>query len=455
MRECLRSLKQNHKEDDAKVKRAFQTLLTYVGNVARNPNEEKFRKIRLNNATFQDRVGSLHGGIEFLEICGFEKQEGGEFLFLPGDKVDMVVLNSAGSELNSAITNPFFGILIFHEFFVVGVRLCSFDDITFLLDRMLRHFFDLKQQRELACCEVAMTKNFSGVKLEGILKDAVSFALNRQLSIDDRIKALNEENIKVTINDLLNSLHEIIISFGASTDQRCRLLEFAAVGPRFSNLITQPLHVYLESLPPKGKNMLVIGTTSEVEFLGSIGFCNAFSVTYHVLALAKADVIKVLEHFNVFARDDIDATAEVLDGMPLKNLYSVIDMAAKGEDEENSEAICLGKEKIDINYFYDILSDYAERRRKVGLPPEDTAATKPTTIRPAEEKSALPIKPVTKLEQMRDCLRSLKQNHTISTRVPLPETQIDGDDSEPLLLIYVHFIFMIVFSVFLVRPCGH
>ncbi|PKU81054.1 hypothetical protein MA16_Dca024026 [Dendrobium catenatum] len=111
MRDCLRSLKQNHKEEDAKVKRAFQTLLTYVGNVARNPNEEKFRKIRLNNATFQDRVGSLHGGIEFLELCGFEKQEGGEFLFLPRDKADMVVLNSAGSELNSAITNPFFGIL--------------------------------------------------------------------------------------------------------------------------------------------------------------------------------------------------------------------------------------------------------------------------------------------------------------------------------------------------------
>lgn len=40
-------------EEDAKVKRAFQTLLTYVGNVARSPDEEKFRKIRLTNATFQ------------------------------------------------------------------------------------------------------------------------------------------------------------------------------------------------------------------------------------------------------------------------------------------------------------------------------------------------------------------------------------------------------------------
>ncbi|TXG72602.1 hypothetical protein EZV62_001181 [Acer yangbiense] len=111
MRECLRSLKQNHKDDDAKVKRAFQTLLTYVGNVAKNPNEEKFRKIRLNNQTFQDRVGALTGGIEFLELCGFEKIEGGEFLFLAREKVEMVVLNSAGSELSSAINNPFFGVL--------------------------------------------------------------------------------------------------------------------------------------------------------------------------------------------------------------------------------------------------------------------------------------------------------------------------------------------------------
>ncbi|XVF84630.1 hypothetical protein PTKIN_Ptkin17bG0052700 [Pterospermum kingtungense] len=111
MRECLRSLKQNHKDDDAKVNRAFQTLLTYVGNVARNPDEEKFRKIRLNNQAFQDRVGSLKGGVEFFEICGFEKVEGDQFLFLSRDMVDMQVLNSAGSELNSAINNPFFGVL--------------------------------------------------------------------------------------------------------------------------------------------------------------------------------------------------------------------------------------------------------------------------------------------------------------------------------------------------------
>ncbi|KAL2242520.1 chromatin assembly factor 1 subunit A [Sesamum indicum] len=111
MRECLRAIKQNHKDDDAKVKTAFNTLLTFAKNVATNPNEEKYRKIRVTNPNFQDRVGKLKGSIEFLQLCGFEKIEGGEFLYLPREKVDIAVLHSAGSELNSAINNPFFGVL--------------------------------------------------------------------------------------------------------------------------------------------------------------------------------------------------------------------------------------------------------------------------------------------------------------------------------------------------------
>jgi hypothetical protein len=58
----------------------------------------------------QERVGSLKGGVEFLQLCGFQRDEG-EFLVLPRDKVDAMLLNTAGSELNSAINNPFFGVL--------------------------------------------------------------------------------------------------------------------------------------------------------------------------------------------------------------------------------------------------------------------------------------------------------------------------------------------------------
>ncbi|MCI25459.1 UBX domain-containing protein 1-like, partial [Trifolium medium] len=56
-----------------------------------------------------DRVGSLTGGVEFLELCGFERTD--DFLHLPSEKVDMELLSSAGFVLNSAMTNPFFGLL--------------------------------------------------------------------------------------------------------------------------------------------------------------------------------------------------------------------------------------------------------------------------------------------------------------------------------------------------------
>ncbi|KAJ3681236.1 hypothetical protein LUZ60_015725 [Juncus effusus] len=112
MRECLRSLKQNHKDENAKVKRAFQTLLKIVGNVAKTPNEDKYRRIRLSNPTFKEKVGNFKGGIEFLEICGFEKMKIGDefYLLMPRDKVDIKVLNLAGVELNSAMSNPYFGL---------------------------------------------------------------------------------------------------------------------------------------------------------------------------------------------------------------------------------------------------------------------------------------------------------------------------------------------------------
>ncbi|XP_071714092.1 uncharacterized protein [Rutidosis leptorrhynchoides] len=111
MRDCLRSLRRNNKDDDFKVRRAFETLLIYVRNVARDPNEDKFRKIRLSNPAFKERVGIYEQGIKFLELCGFERVEGGRFLFLHRSHVDMALFRSAGNMLQSAITNPFFGLL--------------------------------------------------------------------------------------------------------------------------------------------------------------------------------------------------------------------------------------------------------------------------------------------------------------------------------------------------------
>jgi vesicle-fusing ATPase len=43
------------------------------------------------------------------------------------------------------------------------------------------------------------TKNFSGAELEGLVKSATSFALNRQVDVTDLSKPIEEDNIKVGV----------------------------------------------------------------------------------------------------------------------------------------------------------------------------------------------------------------------------------------------------------------
>ncbi|XP_010442318.1 PREDICTED: UBX domain-containing protein 1-like isoform X2 [Camelina sativa] len=102
----------NTKDEDPRITRkTFETLLTIVRNAANKPGEERYRRIRLTNRLFHERVGRYSQGIEFLEFCGFNREDGSEFFYLPYRDVDINRLRDAAFQLNAAITNPFFGLL--------------------------------------------------------------------------------------------------------------------------------------------------------------------------------------------------------------------------------------------------------------------------------------------------------------------------------------------------------
>lgn len=111
MRQLLVDMKKSHPGQDEGVKTAFQTLLKFVTNVGMRPEEDKFRTIKLTNAAVQQRVGAFHGAVEFLEVCGFQKSAAGDVLHMPVEAVDRLVLEAAAENLNSALNNPFFGVL--------------------------------------------------------------------------------------------------------------------------------------------------------------------------------------------------------------------------------------------------------------------------------------------------------------------------------------------------------
>jgi hypothetical protein len=90
----------------------------------------------------------LSGGLEFLELCGFEKTKEGEFLYLPRDKVDMAALNTTGYELKSAMTNPFFGVLSRQEKIVTLLNITL---ILHMCNKIIENVFKFNPIMFLPC----------------------------------------------------------------------------------------------------------------------------------------------------------------------------------------------------------------------------------------------------------------------------------------------------------------
>ena len=53
---------------------ASKTLAAYVGNIVNNPDDAKYRKIKLSNSNFQNKLGRLAGGKECLLQIGFQER---------------------------------------------------------------------------------------------------------------------------------------------------------------------------------------------------------------------------------------------------------------------------------------------------------------------------------------------------------------------------------------------
>jgi hypothetical protein len=86
-----------------KVKVCFNTLKVILNNIKTNPNEEKFRKVKITNPNVQERIGSIKEAIEFLKEISFVNE--GEFLVCKA--VDITLFDKLVSFLNDEANKIF------------------------------------------------------------------------------------------------------------------------------------------------------------------------------------------------------------------------------------------------------------------------------------------------------------------------------------------------------------
>ncbi|KAJ1733262.1 transport between ER and Golgi ATPase protein [Coemansia sp. Benny D160-2] len=121
-----------------------------------------------------------------------------------------------------------------------------------------------------------------------------------------------------------------------------RLLEWVPIGARFSNTVLQTLLVLIKKQPPKGRRLLVVGTSSEREVLDQMDMASAFSNEVYVGNISTIEaVLKVIQSVHLFNEQIeydrlYDELARCLDGQSftigIKKLLLLIETARQDPD---------------------------------------------------------------------------------------------------------------------------
>ncbi|XP_046439782.1 vesicle-fusing ATPase 1-like [Daphnia pulex] len=117
-----------------------------------------------------------------------------------------------------------------------------------------------------------------------------------------------------------------------------RLLDYGAIGPRYSNLVLQALLLLLTNQPPKGQKLLVICTTSRRQLLEELEILSTFTKILRVPNISTSEqLIAVLEETDVFSKSQIAAIAQKVANKRLfigiKKLLEMIEIAEKYDEE--------------------------------------------------------------------------------------------------------------------------
>jgi len=134
------------------------------------------------------------------------------------------------------------------------------------------------------------------------------------------------------------------------------LLDFTPIGPRFSNVILQAIKALVRKAPSqRGRKLLVIGTTSQMDFLVESGLASAFQVKFEIPRISTASELKAVlsernrTHKDTFPEQEIDKlTHSSFNEIGIKELLYTVQAAA-----------VMGSGRIDCELFLRCL-EFAE-----------------------------------------------------------------------------------------------
>ena len=118
-----------------------------------------------------------------------------------------------------------------------------------------------------------------------------------------------------------------------------RLIDYGPIGPRYSNLTLQALLVLLKKVPPKGRKLLIVATSSRKQVLDQLEMLSAFTDVLHVGNLNRPEHITAVAKLSgAFSPADLTSLQSQLTGrnsnIGIKKLLGLLDMVRQTEGGE-------------------------------------------------------------------------------------------------------------------------
>jgi len=123
-----------------------------------------------------------------------------------------------------------------------------------------------------------------------------------------------------------------------------RLLDYGPIGPRYSNLTLQALLVLLKKVPPKGRRLLIVATSSRRDVLDQMEMISCFTDVLHVPNLSSGEhIIEVVKESGVISKTGLAQLETKLNGkkanIGVKKLLGLLDMVAQTSEDDRAEKL--------------------------------------------------------------------------------------------------------------------